>query len=171
MEYIVLVCHCILNDYTRVFKTSVENYRALTKLVYLLRVNGYRIVQLPCPELMLLGRFREPMTREEYRERGLETVVKEIVSSVEDYLKRLSRVYVRALIGIKGSPSCGITETHIKDKGKREKGCGLLMEHLIPVLDNMYGGSIEFLEYDFRKPIESINNIVEKLELKVRYSV
>ena len=162
MLRIVFTAHCILNDYTRVFETDSECYTLLNKLLYELRVRGYRIVQLPCPELLLMGRNREPMTREEYRKAGLEDVVKKLIVSIEEYIERLDGVEIAGLIGISGSPSCGLFQTHITSKYRREEGMGLFMEYLVPLLKR-YNPGLVLVEFDYRRPSESVEYILGKL--------
>ena len=65
---------------------------------------------------------------------------------------------VLALVGVRGSPSCGVTETHITDPVSREPGAGLFFEELMARVD------ARFLEWDFRDPEGSLVRVLRGLE-------
>lgn len=109
---IILVSHCILNSNSKV--EGLSQYSGiLYELVNLIAQKGIGIIQLPCPELIMYGikrwghvkeQFDTPYFREKSRE-----LLKPIISQVIDYEK--NGYSILGVIGIDGSPSCGVNKT------------------------------------------------------------
>jgi len=160
----LLLAHCLLNDLTNVYEITDEAYREINRLIITLRKNNYRIVQLPCPEFLLLGKPRFPMTKEEYKRREITDIIHRLVADTKHLVVKLNNAgySLVAIIGIKGSPSCGITETHIYNLKSREKGMGIFMELLFYSISKTTPGVL-MLEFDYKNPVESVNIILEKL--------
>ncbi|MEG0371368.1 MAG: hypothetical protein RR645_03640 [Clostridium sp.] len=109
---IMLLSHCILNCNAKV--EGLSSYKSsLIEVVNLLHKEGISIIQLPCPEMSIYGikrwghvknQFDTPFFRSECR--GMLTP---IVNQVNDYIN--NGYNVLGVIGIDGSPSCGVNKT------------------------------------------------------------
>jgi len=109
---IVLLAHCLLNPFSKV-RGSPDNSELAIEVHKFFRENQYGIIQLPCPELLHGGLTRWGQTRSQYNSvffrKHCEILAEGIVNQVEEY-KRCN-VAVRPIIGIDGSPSCGVSYT------------------------------------------------------------
>lgn len=94
---------------------------------------------MPCPELSYAGMLRKKQTKDQYDTtvfRGYcRKIAKEIVDQIQEYAK--CGINTKIVIGIDGSPSCGVNETSTGNprknnmlKHKRAKGSGILIEEL-----------------------------------------
>lgn len=114
----VLLCHCILNTNAKV--EGLSKYEgAEGKIVSLLVEKGIGIIQLPCPELMNYGIKRWGHVKSQfdtpyYRE-SCQKLFKPYLSQLEDYINN-GYEFV-ALVGVNGSPTCGIDRTCNADWG------------------------------------------------------
>jgi len=113
------------------------------EVVKVLRKHGVGVVQMPCPELLYAGLKRWSRTREQYDTpafrrycRGLAVA---LADQVEEYLR--CDVDVLAVVGVNGSPTCGVEETSVGFQGgdlekvelpkaKSLKGEGVFIEEL-----------------------------------------
>ena len=84
-------------------------------------------IQMPCPELTYAGLLRSRQTREQYDTQTVRRHCRQIASSiadqVEEYLRNGFKVLV--VLGVEGSPTCGVEETSFQ-----EAGLGILLEEL-----------------------------------------
>ncbi len=161
---LALVAHCILNQNSRVLGLA-ERSSVITEIVEFLIFNEMGIVQMPCPELTYAGLLRKAQTRDQcdtamFR-RHCKGIVKEIVDQIQEYEK--CGVKVKIVIGVDGSPSCGVTETSRENsckntlKHERMKGSGVLIEELSIALKKrkfsvpFYGIQYERLPEDLAK--------------------
>jgi len=134
---IAIVAHCILNQNSRVLGLA-ERSSVITEIAEFLICNEMGIIQMPCPELTYAGLLRKAQTRDQYNtamfRRHCKRIVKEIVNQIQEYEK--CGIKVKIVIGVDGSPSCGVNETSREDpckntlKHERMKGSGVLMEEL-----------------------------------------
>jgi predicted secreted protein len=105
---------------------------------------GYGIIQLPCPELMYLGLARQTDTaanptvsqedtriarrmREEKARALFRRIADDIVFQIEEY--RQNGFEVAGLIGINGSPTCGVETTWADDEELNGYGVFLRLLH------------------------------------------
>jgi len=109
---IVLLCHCLLNCNSKV-EGLAEYQGALESLLKYLIANGYGLIQLPCPEITMYGVKRWGQVKEQYNTPYFRThcqqIFRPIMEQIVDYLN--SGYTCKALIGIDGSPSCGVNKT------------------------------------------------------------
>jgi len=127
------------------------------------------IEQLPCPEFLYLGLPREPMTKDQYK--GVEGFVafcKDLAENVANYIKKLksSGFEIKGIVGIAGSPSCGITQTYIgpsNEERKRVKGNGIFIEELEKALRKKKL-KIPLEDFDYK----NIKNSLKRIELLLR---
>lgn len=124
---VIFLSHCLLNENTRYLGGAFRK-AGIDELIDELQKQGIGIVQMQCPEqktwggvlkremLMgygisgtLLNAFRKPYmlfflwkSRRSFRK-----IAKEVVSEIKDYID--SSFDVVGIVGIKGSPSCGVS--------------------------------------------------------------
>ncbi len=124
---VIFLSHCLLNENTRYLGGAFRK-AGIDELIDELQKQGIGIVQMKCPEqktwggvlkremLMgygisgtLLNAFRKPYmlfflwkSRRSFRK-----IAKEVVSEIKDYID--SSFDVVGIVGIKGSPSCGVS--------------------------------------------------------------
>lgn len=106
---IVVLAHCILNAHTKV-KGLAAYQGALSNVVVPLVTAGVGIVQLPCPENTFLGINRWGMTREQYDvpafRRHSRSLLEPLVDLLEDHAREGYEIL--GVVGVDGSPSCGV---------------------------------------------------------------
>lgn len=134
---IAVVAHCILNQNSRVLGLA-ERPGAITEIVEILIRSEIGIIQMPCPELPYAGILRRGQTKDQYdnamfREH-CRKIVEEIVDQIREYAK--CGIKTKVVVGVDGSPSCGVNETSRGDpckkmaENERVKGSGILIEEL-----------------------------------------
>lgn len=119
---IVFVSHCMLNSFSKVkneSKLRSEEYiKNKNKFLAYLIEEEIGIIQLPCPEFTLYGlkrwghvkdQFDTPFFRNHCRR-----ILMPFIDEMEEYLKQYD---VIGIIGIDGSPSCGVNKTCIGNWG------------------------------------------------------
>ena len=134
---IAIVAHCILNQNSRVLGLA-ERSGMITEIAEFLMRNDVGIVQMSCPELTHAGVSRKPQTKHQYNTAMFRShcrkIAKEIVDQIQDYAK--CGINTEIVIGVDGSPSCGVSETskgsscENMPKHGRVKGSGILIEQL-----------------------------------------
>jgi len=111
---IAIVAHCILNQNSRVFGLA-ERSSAIAEIVEFLILNNMGIIQMPCPELTYAGILRKSQTKNQYDDakfrKHCNKIAEEIVAQIQEYAK--GKIKARIVIGVDGSPSCGITDSGI----------------------------------------------------------
>jgi len=144
---IALVAHCILNQNSRVFGLA-ERSSAITEIVEFLIRNDMGIIQMPCPELTYAGILRKSQTKDEYNNimfrNHCRKIAEEIVEQVQEYLK--GKIKATIIIGVDGSPSCGITDS------------GILIEELRSMLEKK-GLTVPFYGIRYERLSEDLNNL------------
>lgn len=124
-QKILIVSHCFLNDAAKL-RNQEENAQAeerLSKRVFLKKMltDGVELIQLPCPEFLLYGsnrwghaasQFDTPYFRKEAR-----AMLTPIILQLQEYAKYPNRFEILGILGIDGSPSCGVNYTYDGDWG------------------------------------------------------
>jgi predicted secreted protein len=108
---VVVLAHCGLNQNSRV--AGLASYpAAVEEIVYFLIKHDVGVVQMPCPEVMYEGLSRETRTKEQYETPRFRSLCRRIARStarlIHEYLR--NGVRVLAVLGVEGSPSCGVEE-------------------------------------------------------------
>jgi len=134
---IAVVAHCILNQNSRVLDLA-ERSSIITEVLESLEKHKIGIIQMSCPELTYAGIHRRKQTRDQYDtieyRSHCRKIAKEIVDQIQEYAKCGIRTEI--VIGIDGSPSCGVNKTSKKNtskntsKHKKTKEHGILIEEL-----------------------------------------
>lgn len=141
---IAVIAHCILNQNSRVLGLA-KRKSAITEIIEFLIQQDIGIIQMPCPELLYAGILRKEKTRDQYDNaifrRHCRKIAKEIVNQIQEYKKR--EIITKIVIGVDGSPSCGVNVALTEGSRRKEKGFGILMEELYTALKEK-GISIPF---------------------------
>lgn len=109
---ILIVCHCILNANAKI--RPLAGYPgALAALLAPFLAEGVGLVQLPCPETVVLGMTRWGMSREQYDTPFLRRAFRRLLAPQVDSLAAFARdgCELLAVVGMDGSPSCGVFAT------------------------------------------------------------
>lgn len=150
---IAVVAHCHLNVNTKVH--GLADYESVRReVVGPLIEQGVGIVQLPCPEATYLGLKRWGMTREQYDLPAYRRHCRKLLASTVQSLQVLAEdgCAIEAVIGVDGSPSCGVAYTSVGYGGgeiedlaaqgelpacRKEPGTGVFMQVFRSMLDEV----------------------------------
>lgn len=111
---VAYVSHCLANQNAKVSEFA-KCPGAVAPLVERLRANGYVLEQLPCPEMSFLGTARWWQSREQYDTPGYRRHCQALARVVADAVAvYMEHGYDVAIIGLDGSPSCGVRLTSTK---------------------------------------------------------
>lgn len=113
---IIIICHCLINSNSKVYNFGIvkEDFEQRKKdLINLFINNNIGIIQLPCPELTCYGCNRWGHVKEQFDtphfRKTCKTLLENYVDQIEDYIK--NDFSILGVIGINGSPSCGVDKT------------------------------------------------------------
>ena len=175
---IVLAAHCLLNVNAKVMGIAGE--KGGSPLIGELLKAGYGVIQLPCMEMAVYGSQRWGIVYEqndfpEFREKCREAL-KPVVRQVEDYARH--GYEIAAVIGVDGSPTCGVNKTVTGNWGgefneenryderlktlKEAKGAGVFIEELKAML-NECGIKTRFLAVN-EADMSSTGDIIEQIQ-------
>ncbi len=143
---IALVSHCLLNQNAKV--NGFAFFPAMiNEVIDVLRKHNYGILQLPGPETIYAGTRRWWYVREQYDNPGYINLSRQILKPIVDQIKEYqNNGYKVILIGLDGSPSCGV----------RWSGS-----------DNEWGGKPEILDVEYPVIKESgifIRTLIEMIK-------
>jgi len=172
VERIVFASHCILNQATRAWGGTGDASRErgmISEVIEVLSRHGVGIVQIGCPEFSLHGnprpaRDKGGYDKEEFRGRCMEIASEAVEHMVEMQEKgRDPRIRVVAVLGVEGSPSCGVERTpgaadehgHLIDALKEEMARSGLE---IPVLD------VSLREGERRMRLERLEDLLRETD-------
>ena len=132
---VILVPHCALNQNARV-AGAAERAAAVTELILGLLERGIGVIQMPCPELQILGldRAHVKIRRELEKAAGrteCRRLAGELVRQIEEYRK--CGVRILGILGKNGSPTCGVEQTWFDGIAP---GTGVFIEELRAELRN-----------------------------------
>jgi predicted secreted protein len=146
MAGVAFVAHCLLNQNAKVYG-GARCPGIYSPLVDVLRADGWRIEQMPCPELAFGGLNRFWAVREQYDTAAFRRHCQRLVAAVAGAIElhqRAGRDVV--LVGLEGSPSMGvcITSTDPERAGRPQwpegtdelsLGQGIFVEELLAALE------------------------------------
>lgn len=129
-QKILFVSHCFLNDGAKLKNQNqleMEKERK-DKREFLKKIldAGVELIQLPCPEFVLYGanrwghaasQFDTAFFRKESRK-----MLEPFVLQMEEYRSYPERFEIIGIVGIDGSPSCGVTFTYDGEWGGEFSG-------------------------------------------------
>lgn len=111
MPGVAFVAHCLLNQNAKT-RGGARCPGIYSPLVDVLRQRGWRIEQMPCPELAFTGLNRFWAVREQYDttafRRHCQRLASAVGAAIELHVKEGREV---VLVGIEGSPSMGVCIT------------------------------------------------------------
>ena len=160
---IVLVANCLLNVNSKVNGLAEEE--GVSSIVQEIFSQGYGLIQLPCIEMATFGVKRWGVVREQCDFPGYHENCNKLLSPVIDQIKdfRDNGYVISGVIGLDGSPSCGVNFTvrgdwggeFIAENNYQDRidsvtlvpGMGMMMEILQDLL----------LENDIKIPFHGIN--------------
>jgi predicted secreted protein len=111
---VILVSHCVLNQ-NSVVHPLARSSGPFKTIVEMLMEHDFGIVQLSCPEILMYGMNRLPMTKSEYDTPDYKALCKELAERDFELIKRFwdGEIAVAGIIGIDQSPSC----SQVNDEG------------------------------------------------------
>lgn len=108
---VAFVAHCMLNQNSKV-GDGAHCPGVYSPIVDVVREQGWRIEQMPCPELAFAGLNRFWAVREQYDTAAFRRHCARLASAVADAIAvRVEQGEDVVLIGVEGSPSMGVTIT------------------------------------------------------------
>jgi predicted secreted protein len=119
MKKIVFVSHCILNVASKVVMYNQEEMDKeddlrkdfLNKAIN----NDVQIIQLPCPEFTLYGAKRWGHVSNQFNNvffiNYCRKILEPIIEQIQEYLDNPQMFKLLGIVGIDGSPSCGVDYT------------------------------------------------------------
>lgn len=109
---IILLCHCILNCNAKVEGCSLYK-GAMPEITKAIIDSGMGMLQLPCPEMTMYGIKRWGHVKDQfdtpYYRRHCREILLPYIEQMQDYMS--NGYEIAGLLGIDGSPSCGINKT------------------------------------------------------------
>ena len=159
MQKIIFVSHCILNTASKVVLYNQEEIDAeenlRKKFMHLAIDNNVQLIQLPCPEFTLYGANRWGHVSNQFDNvffrNHCRKILGPILDQLKEYLAHQERFEILGVVGIDGSPSCGVDYTCIGNwygsfEGRQNlsetlstcslsKGSGVLMSVLKEMLE------------------------------------
>ena len=115
---IVLLAHCIINANAKVH--GLGNYSSMVlDLITLLHEHDIGVIQLPCPEMSTYGVKRWGHVREQFDTPFFREQCRKIAGPIVDQLRDYARngYAVIGVVGVDGSPSCGVFKSCSGDWG------------------------------------------------------
>lgn len=119
MKKIIFVSHCILNTASKVVlydQAEIDAEDSLRKKFLSLAIeHDIQLIQLPCPEYTLYGAGRWGHVSDQFNNvffrRHCRSILSPILDQLKEYLAHENRFEVLGIIGVDGSPSCGVDYT------------------------------------------------------------
>lgn len=130
MKQILLVSHCLLNTASKLKEfdeAQIADEEALRRKVLKKAVDqGIQLLQLPCPEFLQYGARRWGHTFDQFnnvffRQRCREMLMP-VLMQLKEYLENPNEFEIIGVLGIDGSPSCGVKYTCRADWGGEFSG-------------------------------------------------
>ena len=108
---VAFVAHCLLNQNSKVLD-GAHCAGVYSPIVDVLRERGWRIEQMPCPELAFAGLGRFWAVREQYDTAAFRRHCQRLATAVAGAIEaRVQQGEEIVLVGVEGSPSMGVTIT------------------------------------------------------------
>ncbi|WP_425447899.1 CD3072 family TudS-related putative desulfidase [Dethiothermospora halolimnae] len=166
VKKVILLSHCVLNEKSKVKKSEINPPGDISNFLNILLEKEIGIIQLPCPELTCYGLKRWGHVKEQFDTIHYRKHCRNLFNIYLDQLKEYIKndYEIVALIGIEGSPTCGIykscTGEWMGEIGSNESlpemlstiklsnTSGILMEEIKCILDK---NNIEIPYIDFNK--------------------
>jgi predicted secreted protein len=174
---IVIVSHCVLNTASKVFYYNREDITkeeiARKAFLYEAIKEDIHLLQLPCPEFNMYGSNRWGHTKEQFDNPFFRDKCKEmlepLILQMKEYTSENDKFEVLGIVGIDGSPSCGVNITCCGEWGGEFSGRSDIKEVLKKVhVKSEKGVFMEVLESMMQEnginlPIISLNEALSKI--------
>ncbi|GAA0177153.1 DUF523 domain-containing protein [Clostridium sediminicola] len=110
---IIVLSHCVFNELSKVRSDISKEYDSVGNLIYRFMEEKVGIIQLPCPETYCYGLKRWGHTVEQFDNPYYRDTCEKIFDVTLNMIKNHIMVgdEVVCLVGISGSPSCGVNNT------------------------------------------------------------
>jgi len=153
---VLFVSHCMTNIASKVISNKLlkDDTADIERKKFIMKAieEDVCIIQLPCPEFTMYGssrwghvknQFDNPFFREH-----CEKILAPIITQMKEYCHETDKFQVLGIIGIEGSPSCGVSRTCKGEKWKGEfSGHKNLSESLATICEAKEAGVLfEVLE-------------------------
>ncbi len=104
---VILVSHCVLNQ-NAVVRPLARDNGAFKDVIDIIMAHGYGFLQLPCPETLMYGMHRPPMSKEEYNTPEYLQLCTTLAQREQDMIEKFysGEINVAGIIGIDQSPTC-----------------------------------------------------------------
>ncbi|WIV11286.1 CD3072 family TudS-related putative desulfidase [Proteiniborus sp. MB09-C3] len=113
VKKVILLCHCVINEKSKVKKVDINPPGDIKEFINLLIDNEIGIIQLPCPELTCYGLKRWGHVKEQFDTLYYRKICRELfqpyLEQIQEYLANNYKIV--GLVGIEGSPTCGVYRT------------------------------------------------------------
>ncbi len=160
---VVFLAHCVVNQNARMHDCA-NHAAAVQPIVDWCLDRGLGIVQLPCPELLVVGlgrdrddppqEYLEAVLRKPQCREPIRKLAETVVYQVKEY--RFQGFEVLAVVGSDGSPSCGVDRTAFPDAENRfGPGQGVFIAELRELL-RQEGLELPFKGMDDLHPEETV---------------
>ena len=174
---VAFVAHCVLNQNSKV-GDGAHCAGVFSPIVDVLRAKGWRIEQMPCPELAFAGLNRFWAVREQYDTAAFRRHCARLATAVADVIAlRVDQGEDVVLIGVDGSPSMGVELTAASDEwgGRPDKprdedypvtpGAGIFTETLLQLVGErvdvtVVGIGHDLLDYDEARELAKVRGVV-----------
>lgn len=167
---VIIVAHCVLNQNAKLDRCA-HYPGAMMPVVDVILKSGAGIIQMPCPELFCLGMDRQTehgksptVAEEDTRIARLmagadgtvfcREVARSLVFQIKEYQKHGFTVV--GLVGINGSPTCGVEMTWFDDQ--EQKGQGVLIRAIRQEMEQ-HGLSIAMRGVKAYEPASAVESV------------
>lgn len=173
---VAFLSHCILNVNSKVYELARYAGMAMEVLEVLNR-HDIAVIQLPCPELLYLGPRRWWQVKDMYDMPAYRRFCYQLGEQVSEQVRMYRQVGVEVIciLGVDGSPNCGVNLTpQSGDWGGRPQempmeqvilpGRGVFMEELDRRLREDRLESVPIFGLALENPKRSMSEMLEELE-------
>lgn len=130
MKRVLFVSHCILNTASKVTNISKQqpSPEEILRKKFVVKAieENIQLIQLPCPEFTLYGSKRWGHTKDQFDNVFFRThcrkILQPIIEQMAEYQQNPQSFEIIGVVGIEGSPSCGVSVTYRGDWGGELSG-------------------------------------------------
>jgi predicted secreted protein len=116
---VIIVSHCVLNTASKVVyhnRKNITNEELARKDFLCEAIKGdIHFLQLPCPEFNMYGSNRWGHTKDQFNNAffrdNCKKMLEPVILQMKEYIIEKDKFEVLAIVGIDGSPSCGVNIT------------------------------------------------------------